>query len=95
MCAFHDTRIVHAPRWQVSGYGECSHSCGGGTAQRRVECVQDIGMIGQITRLSDTICRGLGLQKPSTNKLCNVFNCPPAWHAGPWSQVILKQIVLV
>lgn len=70
-------------RWQVTEWGECSQTCGGGTTYRQVHCHQLIK--GTTTAVaSDDECEKKDGTKPDFISSCNDHACP-AWIVGPWS----------
>ncbi|XP_060551939.1 thrombospondin type-1 domain-containing protein 4-like isoform X2 [Ruditapes philippinarum] len=65
--------------WTISGFTECSTSCGGGTQDTIVVCMKrKLNII-----VTDENC------DPNKKKVqtisCNRSPCPPDWDAGPWS----------
>ena len=62
-----NTAPCESSAWQVTGWGECSAACGGGTRTRSVEC---LGPSGNAT--DPGACRG---PKPVPTEPCNIQAC--------------------
>uniref|UniRef100_A0A1A9V4U8 Ig-like domain-containing protein n=1 Tax=Glossina austeni TaxID=7395 RepID=A0A1A9V4U8_GLOAU len=60
-------------RWEVGEWSKCSHTCGYGIKERKVECKQIMAQEHKIER-PETMCPSA---KPSDKKPCNVKPCPP------------------
>lgn len=63
-----DPSIWSNGTWQVTAWGACSVSCGGGTQTRTVSCVSNGG-----NALLDSKCPA---PKPATSQACNTQACP-------------------
>ncbi|KAL5281655.1 ADAMTSL1 family protein [Megaselia abdita] len=60
-------------RWEVGEWSKCSHTCGYGIKERKVECKQIMAQEHKIDRV-ESLCPS---QKPADKKPCNVKPCPP------------------
>lgn len=60
-------------RWEVGEWSKCSHTCGYGIKERKVECKQIMAQEHKIDRI-ESLCPS---QKPADKKPCNVKPCPP------------------
>ncbi|KAK6188578.1 hypothetical protein SNE40_004726 [Patella caerulea] len=66
--------------WKISGFTECSHSCGGGTQEARILCVK--GTSNAVVTKEN--CDPATI--PAVHKVnCNSNPCPADWHTGNWS----------
>ncbi|UYV76873.1 ADAMTSL1 [Cordylochernes scorpioides] len=72
------------PRWNVSEFGPCSKTCGGGEQTRLVQCVHEVtrGAANAIIVSNDKCPQ----PPPRNQQFCNVLDCPSRWVAGPWSK---------
>ncbi|XP_048886906.1 ADAMTS-like protein 3 isoform X2 [Brienomyrus brachyistius] len=70
------------PRWEHSPWTVCSVSCGGGTQERGVACVEE-DVHGQATQAEEWKC--MYSPRLAVQQHCNVFDCPQ-WTALDWSQ---------
>ncbi|TRY92706.1 hypothetical protein DNTS_032936, partial [Danionella cerebrum] len=70
------------PRWEQNPWRSCSVSCGGGSQDRSVVCVEE-DVQGQITTVQDWKCTHS--PRPISTQTCNTFECPQ-WMAMEWSQ---------
>ncbi|GAB6018954.1 hypothetical protein CHUAL_000596 [Chamberlinius hualienensis] len=68
--------------WRVSGYTECSRSCGGGTQKSIVVCVRE----STLAVVSDHYCRHHPEKISVQTTRCNSRPCPPEWVANEWSE---------
>lgn len=69
-------------------YGSCSKTCGGGTQNRTIQCVQDRD--GQEVVLDDRDCPVD--RRPADTIACNVnVLCPAVWIPSEWSAVSDKK----
>ncbi|XP_064554227.1 protein madd-4 isoform X1 [Drosophila montana] len=60
-------------RWEVGEWSKCSHTCGYGIKDRKVECKQIMAQEHKIER-PESMCPSV---KPPDKKPCNVKPCPP------------------
>ncbi|XP_052837800.1 protein madd-4 isoform X2 [Drosophila gunungcola] len=60
-------------RWEVGEWAKCSHTCGYGFKDRKVECKQIMAQEHKIER-PESMCPSA---KPADKKPCNVKPCPP------------------
>ncbi|KRJ98785.1 protein madd-4 isoform X4 [Drosophila yakuba] len=60
-------------RWEVGEWSKCSHTCGYGFKDRKVECKQIMAQEHKIER-PESMCPSV---KPADKKPCNVKPCPP------------------
>ncbi|XP_026839435.1 protein madd-4 isoform X3 [Drosophila erecta] len=60
-------------RWEVGEWSKCSHTCGYGFKDRKVECKQIMAQEHKIER-PESMCPSA---KPADKKPCNVKPCPP------------------
>ncbi|XP_060665273.1 LOW QUALITY PROTEIN: protein madd-4 [Drosophila nasuta] len=60
-------------RWEVGEWSKCSHTCGYGIKERKVECKQIMAQEHKIER-AESMCPSV---KPPDKKPCNVKTCPP------------------
>lgn len=60
-------------RWEVGEWSKCSHTCGYGFKERKVECKQIMAQEHKIER-PESMCPSA---KPPDKKPCNVKPCPP------------------
>uniref|UniRef100_A0A8C2C109 ADAMTS-like 3 n=1 Tax=Cyprinus carpio TaxID=7962 RepID=A0A8C2C109_CYPCA len=70
------------PRWEQNPWTSCSVSCGGGSQERSVVCVEE-DVHGQIVQVEDWKCTHS--PRPISKQNCNTFECPQ-WMAMEWSQ---------
>ncbi|GAU97432.1 hypothetical protein RvY_08729 [Ramazzottius varieornatus] len=71
------------PRWNISDFSPCSQSCGGGTQERTVQCVQEFGSsANDVLTMPMDSCP---YPPPRSQVPCNPLDCPAKWEAGPWS----------
>uniref|UniRef100_A0A8C1GFY0 ADAMTS-like 3 n=1 Tax=Cyprinus carpio TaxID=7962 RepID=A0A8C1GFY0_CYPCA len=70
------------PRWEQNPWTSCSVSCGGGSQERSVVCVEE-DVHGQIVQVEDWKCTHS--PRPISKQSCNTFECPQ-WMAMEWSQ---------
>lgn len=66
--------------WRISGFTECSRTCGGGLQETKIICLKkDTNVM-----VTDSNCDPR--LKPETQVLkCNKNICPPNWDSGNWS----------
>uniref|UniRef100_A0A8C2IRS1 ADAMTS-like 3 n=1 Tax=Cyprinus carpio TaxID=7962 RepID=A0A8C2IRS1_CYPCA len=69
-------------RWEQNPWTSCSVSCGGGSQERSVVCVEE-DVHGQIVQVEDWKCTHS--PRPISKQSCNTFECPQ-WMAMEWSQ---------
>ncbi|XP_030827982.1 A disintegrin and metalloproteinase with thrombospondin motifs 9 [Strongylocentrotus purpuratus] len=72
----YDNRIGARHSWRTSTWSPCSVSCGEGSRQRRVECLDDNN---RISSYCDQTSR------PTEAESCEVEPCP-SWDYGEWGQ---------
>lgn len=68
--------------WKVTGYSECSKSCGGGVQEAQVHCVRHNSL------LPVSPYRCAGQEKPFellVPRTCSTRPCPAEWVTGDWS----------
>ncbi|XP_056590739.1 ADAMTS-like protein 3 isoform X2 [Triplophysa dalaica] len=70
------------PRWEQNPWTSCSVSCGGGTQERSVMCVEE-DVHGQVSHVEEWKCTHS--PQPISKQDCNTFVCPK-WMAMEWSQ---------
>ncbi|XP_016369460.1 ADAMTS-like protein 3 [Sinocyclocheilus rhinocerous] len=70
------------PRWEQNPWTSCSVSCGGGSQERSVGCVEE-DVHGQIVQVEEWKCTHS--PRPISKQNCNTFECPQ-WMAMEWSQ---------
>lgn len=67
--------------WRISGFTECSETCGGGIEETIVVCVKENSQVV----VTDENCEHT--QKPGPKTVsCNLTPCPAEWFTGPWSE---------
>ncbi|XP_067667285.1 A disintegrin and metalloproteinase with thrombospondin motifs 9-like [Haliotis asinina] len=66
--------------WRVSGFTDCTTSCGGGVQQTVVVCVNTRNQ----AVVTDENCARLHKPAP-TAVTCNTRPCPASWEVSPWS----------
>ena len=71
--------------WRTIEKGACSVSCGNGTLQRTIRCVEE-KYNGDIVRIHEDESECGNLVKPESVEACNTFQCPK-WIVGNWSDV--------
>ncbi|XP_046403340.1 ADAMTS-like protein 4 isoform X2 [Ischnura elegans] len=65
--------------WKLSGFGECSKSCGGGVQSNTVHCVREHNH----SPVPERRCSPQDRPVPQTAP-CNNKPCPAEWVAGDW-----------
>ena len=70
------------PQWNVSSYGECSVTCGGGEQFRTVECRQ-LQADSLFYTIDDDLC--VVGDRPREVRECQAINCPACWNTRPYS----------
>lgn len=74
------------PRWNVSEFQPCSHSCGIGLQIREVNCIHEVTE-GNTALVPNNMCP---TPMPIDRKPCNMIDCPAEWNTSDWSKVSLK-----
>lgn len=70
-------------RWSISGFSECTHTCGGGFQSTNIVCVS----LGGRTQVVVTAENCASYRKPQQQTVvCNKSPCSPAWETDPWSE---------
>lgn len=67
--------------WKISGFSECSRTCGGGVHDTLIVCMKVTGVQVVVTEenCDPTV-------KPTGRTVtCNTMACPPGWEATDWS----------
>lgn len=64
----------------MSDLFQCSQTCGFGTKDRQVYCVDRRGQ-----RVDPQYCAQQ--HRPKPRRRCNEFPCPYIWNTSPWSEV--------
>ncbi|XP_013422037.1 ADAMTS-like protein 4 isoform X3 [Lingula anatina] len=67
--------------WRISGFTECSHTCGGGTQNTIIVCVQG----NSLAVVTNDNCDNAIKPELQTVK-CNNNPCPPGWNTTEWSE---------
>lgn len=67
--------------WKVTGYTECTKTCGGGSQMTEVKCVREHNQ--QV--VLDKRCSHHDKPHPQTIR-CSTKPCPAEWVAGEWSE---------
>ncbi|KAL4227671.1 hypothetical protein ACF0H5_013107 [Mactra antiquata] len=76
-----DNRIPSLYTWSLSGYTDCSATCGEGKKSPIIECI----VTDKKVKVDDRFCRDE--VKPTNSVVqCNLGPCPPRWKADSWSQ---------
>ncbi|MEE6495805.1 hypothetical protein FKM82_002151 [Ascaphus truei] len=73
------------PRWESSGWSECSRSCGQGVQVRSVRCWKMLAP-GLDSSVYDEQCEGTQLPRPPQKKVCKNKPCGPQWELSEWSE---------
>ncbi|XP_067331422.1 ADAMTS-like protein 2 isoform X2 [Channa argus] len=73
------------PRWETSGWSECSRTCGEGVQYRTVRCWKMLSP-GLDSSVYDSLCLSQDLHKPATRKVCQGQSCGPQWEVSEWSE---------
>uniref|UniRef100_A0A8C6ST36 Si:ch211-267e7.3 n=1 Tax=Neogobius melanostomus TaxID=47308 RepID=A0A8C6ST36_9GOBI len=73
------------PRWETSGWSECSRTCGEGSQYRTVRCWKMLSP-GLDSSVYDSLCLSHDLHKPANRKVCSGLSCGPQWEISEWSQ---------
>ncbi|KAM9845018.1 ADAMTS-like protein 2 [Aulostomus maculatus] len=73
------------PRWETSGWSECSRTCGEGFQYRTVRCWKML-LPGLDSSVYDSLCLSHGLHKPANRKVCHGQSCGPQWEVSEWSE---------
>ncbi|XP_056385973.1 ADAMTS-like protein 2 isoform X2 [Hyla sarda] len=73
------------PRWESSGWSECSKSCGQGVQVRSVRCWKMLAP-GLDSSVYDEQCESAQLPKPPQKKVCKNKPCGPQWEFSDWSE---------
>ncbi|KAK3772849.1 hypothetical protein RRG08_017413 [Elysia crispata] len=67
-------------RWKISGFTQCSETCGGGFQQTRLVCVKSDSQVEVIKENCDP-----ALTPEVTTVACNNAPCKPSWTVSEWS----------
>ncbi|KAM8929924.1 ADAMTS-like protein 2 isoform 2-T2 [Pelodytes ibericus] len=73
------------PRWESSGWSECSQTCGQGVQVRSVRCWKMLAP-GLDSSVYDEQCEGAQLPRPPQRKVCKNKLCGPQWESSEWSE---------
>ncbi|KAM4624064.1 ADAMTS-like protein 2 isoform 1-T1 [Polymixia lowei] len=73
------------PRWETSGWSECSRTCGEGFQYRTVRCWKMLSP-GLDSSVYDSLCLSHDLHKPANRKVCLGQSCGPQWEVSDWSE---------
>ncbi|XP_075689263.1 ADAMTS-like protein 2 isoform X1 [Rhinoderma darwinii] len=73
------------PRWESSGWSECSSTCGQGVQVRSVRCWKMLAP-GLDSSVYDEQCEGAQLPRPPQKKVCKNKSCGPQWEFSEWSE---------
>ncbi|XP_028283364.1 ADAMTS-like protein 2 isoform X2 [Parambassis ranga] len=73
------------PRWETSGWSECSRTCGEGVQYRTVRCWKMLSP-GLDSSVYDSLCLSHNLHKPANRKVCHGQSCGPQWEVSEWSE---------
>ncbi|CAJ1087342.1 ADAMTS-like protein 2 [Xyrichtys novacula] len=73
------------PRWETSGWSECSRTCREGVQYRTVRCWKMLSP-GLDSSVYDSLCLSHDLHKPANRKACLGQSCGPQWEVSEWSE---------
>ncbi|KAM3865652.1 ADAMTS-like protein 2 [Diretmus argenteus] len=73
------------PRWETSGWSECSRTCSEGFQYRTVRCWKMLSP-GLDSSVYDSLCLSHDLHKPANRKICLGQSCGPQWEVSDWSE---------
>ncbi|XP_066453519.1 ADAMTS-like protein 2 [Eleutherodactylus coqui] len=73
------------PRWESSGWSECTRTCGQGVQVRSVRCWKMLAP-GLDSSVYDEQCEGAQLARPPQKKVCKNKPCGPQWEFSDWSE---------
>ncbi|KAA8587613.1 hypothetical protein FQN60_016475 [Etheostoma spectabile] len=73
------------PRWETSGWSECSRTCSEGVQYRTVRCWKMLSP-GLDSSVYDSLCLSHDLHKPANRKVCLGQSCGPQWEVSEWSE---------
>uniref|UniRef100_A0A3Q1HJ32 PLAC domain-containing protein n=1 Tax=Anabas testudineus TaxID=64144 RepID=A0A3Q1HJ32_ANATE len=73
------------PRWETSGWSDCSRTCGEGVQYRTVRCWKMLSP-GLDSSVYDSLCLLHDLHKPAIRKVCHGQSCGPQWEVSEWSE---------
>lgn len=68
--------------WKLTGYSECTKTCGGGYQTSTMVCIKEHNQQQQI--VADKRCHGLDKPQPQVLR-CNVKPCEAQWSITDWS----------
>ncbi|XP_050432686.1 ADAMTS-like protein 1 isoform X2 [Adelges cooleyi] len=74
------------PRWNVSEFQPCSHSCGIGLQVREVNCIHEVTE-GNTAIVPNNMCP---TPVPTDRKQCNMIDCPTEWRSSEWTKCSKK-----
>uniref|UniRef100_A0A8C5LAQ2 ADAM metallopeptidase with thrombospondin type 1 motif 13 n=1 Tax=Jaculus jaculus TaxID=51337 RepID=A0A8C5LAQ2_JACJA len=75
-CVLHSVLLLLS--WAAGNFGPCSVSCGGGSRERLVRCVE--AQDGSLRTLPPARCTALAQQPAAEVETCNPQPCPPRWE---------------
>ncbi|RVE61073.1 hypothetical protein OJAV_G00166980 [Oryzias javanicus] len=73
------------PRWETSGWSECSRTCGEGVQYRTVRCWRMLSP-GLDSSVYDSLCLSHDLHRPANRKPCFGQSCGPQWEVSEWTE---------
>ncbi|XP_020566445.1 ADAMTS-like protein 2 isoform X2 [Oryzias latipes] len=73
------------PRWETSGWSQCSRTCGEGLQYRTVRCWKMLSP-GLDSSVYDSLCLSHDLHRPANRKPCFGQSCGPQWEVSEWTE---------